>query len=244
MAEETAMRTTRGSLTARSGAGRRLAALACLASAAVAAPAAAHQSNPDFVSVVRGVTPPAPGLRVQVVGGDDAVQIRNPGHHTVVVMGYDGEPYARLLPDGRAQRNARSPATYLNEDRYADVALPAAADADADPVWRPYTDTGLLEWHDHRAHWMGSGTPPQVTDPAARTTVFDYRIPIAVDGRPARIEGTLVWVGRGGDDGPPVVVYGAVAAGGVALVALAVVVVRRRRRRGDGGPGEPGREAW
>ncbi|HET6691050.1 MAG TPA: hypothetical protein VFG74_09310, partial [Miltoncostaeaceae bacterium] len=177
-------------------------------------------------------------------GGDDAVQIRNPGHHTIVVMGYDGEPYARLLPDGRAQRNARSPATYLNEDRYADVALPAAADAEAAPEWRPFTSTGLLEWHDHRAHWMGSGTPPQVTDPAARTTVFDYRIPISVDGRPARIEGTLVWVGRGDDDGQPVAVYAAVAAGGAALIALAAVGVRRLRRRGDRDPGDPGGEAW
>jgi hypothetical protein len=208
----------------------------------MAATALAHQSNPDFSSVVREVTPAAPGVEARMLGGDDRLQIRNPGHHTIVVKGYDGEPYARLLPDGSAQVNVRSPATYLNQDRYGKVSVPARADAAAAPVWRPYTRTGALEWHDHRAHWMGSGTPPQVTDTTVRTRVFDYRVPIAIDGRPGAIEGTLYWVGRGGGGVPVWVWVGIGAAVVVLLAACALAAVRARRRRRA--PGGPAPEAW
>ena len=211
---------------------------------AMAGEALAHASNPDFLSQVRGVTPAAPGLQVRMLGGDDRLEVRNPGHHTVVVLGYEGEPYARLLPDGSAQVNVHSPATYLNQDRFAKVTLPPQADAKAAPLWKPYTSTGRLEWHDHRAHWMGAGTPPQVTDTSARTKVFDYRVPIVVDGRRSTIEGTLFWVGRPG--GPSIFAMVGLGLIPALLVAAAALFwVGRRRDRGPG-PGDdpPAREAW
>jgi hypothetical protein len=42
----------------------------------------------------------------------------------ILVPGYDGEPYLRFTADA-VYRNERSPATYLNEDRYGGVELPA-----------------------------------------------------------------------------------------------------------------------
>lgn len=174
--------------------------LACPATAGVAV---AHVAGPDYVSEIRAVTPPVPGLEVRVLGSDSRLEISNPGHHRVVVLGCRGEPYARLQPDGSSQVNERSPATYLNRDRFGTAAPPAEADPRAAPVWRPYATTGPLDWHDHRSHWMGSGRPPQVKNVSLRTRVFDYRIPIVVDGRRTSIEGTLYWAGRPG--APPVI---------------------------------------
>jgi hypothetical protein len=183
---------------------------------AAAGQALAHGgSRHDFVSEIRRVTPAVPGLEVRVLGSDSRLQLRDPGHHTVVVLGYDGEPFARLLPEGSAQVNVRSPATYLNQNRSADVEVPQEADSRAAPVWRAYTGNGRLEWHDHRAHWMGAGTPPQVSDTTARTKVFDYRVPIVVDGNRATIEGTLYWAGR--PNPPPL-------AGAAALVIVPIMV--------------------
>jgi hypothetical protein len=217
------------------------AVLGLLAWWATAGSASAHTGNPDFSSVVRGVTPSTPGLEVEMLGGDDRLRIRDSGHHTIVVLGYDGEPYARLLPSGAAQVNVRSPATYLNRERAANVAVPARADPGAAPVWRASTSTGALEWHDHRAHWMGLGTPPQVTDPAVRTKVFDYRVPITVDGRPGAIEGTLFWVGRGG--GAPVWAGVGLAAAPVAAFATVLIGAWWLRRRRGRGPRDPAGEA-
>jgi hypothetical protein len=39
-------------------------------------------------------------------------------------------------------------------------------------------ESGTLTWHDHRMHYMATGTPPQVKDEGKRTKVFDYEIPL------------------------------------------------------------------
>jgi hypothetical protein len=141
------------------------------------------------------------------------------------------------------QVNERSPSLYLNEDRYARVDLPADADPSAAPEWKTVDETGQYSWHDHRVHYMSEGTPPQVSDESKRTKVFDYEVPITVDGRPAAITGTLFWVGKG--SGFPIAPFAGL---GVALIALVGSVVIRRRRGSDPEPAdqdppEP-KEAW
>jgi hypothetical protein len=146
----------------------------------------------------------------------------------VTVQGYNGEPYARVLADGTVELNKRSPAYYLNDDRYADVKVPASADAKAAPQWTIVDRTGDLQWHDHRMHWMSKSLPPQVKDKSRRTKVFDYAIPLRVGDRPGKIEGTLVW--QPPASSAPVGMF--VGLGVLALLAIgAVVVVRRRRAR-------------
>lgn len=203
----------------------------------------------DYISKVRSVTPADAELGIEVLDRDDRLALRNASGETVVVEGYNGEPYARLLSDGTVEVNVRSPAHYLNEDRFADVAVPDRADENAPPLWKRVDRSGRFEWHDHRIHWMGADRPPAVRDPERRAKVFDWEVPLRVGGRPGTVAGTLTWVGRP-DDGFPVaaaLALGGVLVGGIVLVA---VVRRRRRRGGDGGadsgdaaPG-PGREAW
>lgn len=232
---------------------RLLGTLAVLVSLVVAAPpAVAHQGNSNFKSEITSITPAADadGLKVEVVNFDDHVELVNRTGKVVVIKGYDGEPYARLSPTGLVEVNLNSPAYYLNEDRFADVTIPDRADPKAAPEWKQVGDTGVFAWHDHRSHYMGVGTPPQVKDKSTETKVFDYSIPATVGGEPVKIDGTLTWVGE--QSGFPIAPF-------IGLALLIVVgaallsVVRRRRDDGDGDghdknqapEGEEGQtEAW
>lgn len=86
-----------------------------------AGPAHGYQTAPAsggdarYRSVVIAIDPPAPGVSASIVGDDNLVRLDNRSPSTVVVLGYSGDQYARLLPDGTVQLNLRSPAFYLNE---------------------------------------------------------------------------------------------------------------------------------
>jgi LPXTG-motif cell wall-anchored protein len=206
------------------------------------APAAhAHEGNPDYRSVIRSVDPSVPDVTFEVLDYDSHLQLLDREGHEVVVYGYEGEPYARILRDGTVQVNQRSPAAYLNEDRFAEATVPPSADPHAPPRWKAVDDSGTFTWHDHRMHYMASGLPPKVTDEGRKTKIFDYEIPVRIDGRPGTVEGTLYWVGRADTSKLPFVVVGLVVLlGGGALV----LVVRRRRDGGGPAAGSPPAEAW
>jgi hypothetical protein len=97
---------------------RRLLAIGVAALLALPAVAFAHQGNPNFRSIITSVAPRESGLTLNVLNGDDRLELINEGKAPVVVYGYNDEPYARVLPDGTVQVNRNSPATYLNNDRY------------------------------------------------------------------------------------------------------------------------------
>jgi hypothetical protein len=217
---------------------RRALALGVAVALLAASAAQAHQGNPNYRSIVDSITPAVKGLTLHVLNYDDRFELTNRSGRTVTVQGYDREPYARVLADGTVEVNKRSPAYYLNDDRFADVKVPASADPKAPPQWSVVDKTGSLQWHDHRMHWMSKSLPPQVKDKSRRTKVFDYAIPLQVGSRPASIRGTLFWQPDSGGGAP----VGAIAALVALVVAAlgAVVVVRRRRSRR---PVE-GAEAW
>jgi hypothetical protein len=203
------------------------------------APASAHQGNPNFRSDVGGMSPATEGVTIDVLNRDDRLLLTNRSDKTIEIKGYEGEPYARVLPDGTVQVNRNSPATYLNEERDGDVPVPPNATAGAPVAWQTENKTGKFEWHDHRFHWMGTGTPPAVKDTSKTTKVNDWSIPIAVDGAAGAITGTLWWTPQE-DSGPPI----AALAGLIALALVGggfVLFVRSRRRRGAT---TPQREAW
>jgi hypothetical protein len=226
----------------------RAAVLAATLLAAAAVPAGAHLGNPSYRSVVRGLAPSIPGLQVQVVGYDDHLELTNRTGRAVVVYGYQREPYARVLADGTVQVNDRSPAEYLNEDRFGTTPVPASAKPSAPPHWRTLDRTGRFSWHDHRMHWMAQRRPSQVTDASRKTKIFDYRIPLRVAGQAGAIDGTLYWVGTAGPGFPVAAVVSLVVL--VLLAVGAVALVRRRRAaEGDDGAGTPreqppAKEAW
>jgi hypothetical protein len=206
----------------------------------------AHQGNPNFRSVFRGLKPPLAGVKVEVIGYDSLYQLRSTAQQTVTIYGYNREPYSRILPDGTVQQNLNSPAVYLNESLFATADVPAHAHAGAPAVWKTIDKTGTIQWHDHRMHYAATGTPPQVKDKHKKTKIFDYSIPVSEGSTHSAIHGTLYWVGSAGGGFP--------AAAGVLFALLligsgAAFVATRRRRRDQGTPDgdediAPEKEAW
>lgn len=220
------------------------AALCVLAAGSTAASGFAHSGNPNYESLVRGVTPQIPGFTVAVLNGDDRLEAQNSGASTVTIDGYNQEPYIRMSPGGKVEVNLRSPAYYLNQDRFYGAKVPESADPKLAPQWKVVGRTGRYEFHDHRMHFMSKSVPSQVKDESKRTKVFDWNVPLRADGTTGQITGQLFWRGAGG--GPPPGAF--VGLGALVLLGAATVVVVRRRRRvrddRDDGPTPSREEAW
>ena len=161
--------------------------------ALLAAPAApAHHGGPKgYTSTVLGLTPSLSGVTARMLGGDDRMLLHNDSGKVLMIKGYNGEPYLRFSPDGVYQ-NDRSPAVYLNSDRYAQIQLPPQASAKAQPQWEKILPGHAFTWHDHRVHWMSPIAPPAVQKtPEKRHHIFDWTIPAEVNGKAVKIRGTL-----------------------------------------------------
>jgi hypothetical protein len=156
--------------------------------------ALAHEGGPKgFTSTVTRVTPNVPGLRATILQGDDRIGLRNTSGQTILVYGYTQDPYLRITPHA-VYRNERSPATYLNEVRFADqsVDFPDDVSAKAPPEWKQVSDGPYYEWHDHRIHWMNPILPPQVRRAKDEPHhIFDWSVPIRVGARNGALAGTL-----------------------------------------------------
>ena len=183
------------------GAMARLARIAVIALGLVlvtATPAAADAAGPsDYRSEVTGIVPALPGVEAEIRGGDSFLELTVDEDHTVIVEGYEGEPYLRFSPDGTVERNLLSTATYLNDDRRgAGVTIPpeaTEADADTPPEWEEVASGGQYAWHDHRVHWMDAG-PPDIDRGERVPGEYDpWRVPIVVDGAAAEVQGTLTY---------------------------------------------------
>lgn len=167
---------------------------------ALAPPAAAHSVSgvgaTNWRTRLVDVRPFVPGLRVRVVELGSRMELTNATGRHVVVLGYQGEPYLRVGPDGVFE-NTRSPATYLNRTRSGADRVPGTADPSAPPQWRKVSAGTTVRWHDHRIHWMGTSPPPQVRREPFRHHVVVPRWEVElrlVDGRRVVASGTLEWV--------------------------------------------------
>ena len=63
---------------------------------------------------------------MEVLQGDDQLHLRNDTGRELLIEGYEGEPYLRFDADAGVFRNANSPATYLNEERYGGAPVPVS----------------------------------------------------------------------------------------------------------------------
>lgn len=163
-----------------------------------AAPAQAHAGDaPDataYRTAVTGVTPPQPGLTVRAVEAGARLELSNGTGHTVEVLGYSGEPYLAVRPDGTWE-NANSPAAYLNETLAGETPVPAAADPTAPPSWRRVSPSTTVRWHDRRARWLSPGLPPAATaDPGREHRLRDWSVPLRAETITFEVRGTLDWV--------------------------------------------------
>jgi hypothetical protein len=159
-----------------------------------AAPAAAHGRGSDATNFRSEIlqTPGFGGVTWRIYGGDEMLGVVNEATEELLVLGYRGEPYLRVGPDGVFE-NMRSPATYLNRERYL-VEAPPEADPDAEPEWEQVSDGNRYAWHDHRIHWMSPTIPPSVTDPDAETLIQEWAVDVVLAGDAAQVTGELRWV--------------------------------------------------
>lgn len=225
---------------------------------ALAGPAAAHEGDPHYRSVVDAIAPPTDGLGAQILDHDDALLVVNKSDRDVTVLDLQGKPYARLLADGTVEVNAHSsmatgenaPPTPGSGGDSADAALYASvtllahgdeehgagdtssATGSLPAAWVTIDRTGRYEWHDPRINYRTHPVPPQVTDQSKETKVKDWRVPLLVAGTPGVIDGTLTWVGEpgAGSSFPTAAVVSLVV---LVLLAVGAVALVRRRRVAD-----------
>ncbi len=200
-----------------------------------AAPASAHTlSGPkpiNYRSRIVSVTPPARGVTLRVVDLGAKLELTNRTGADVIVLGYEGEPYLRIGPRG-AYENLHSEATYVNRSVKGGV-VPDGIDTNprATPQWRKISDAHSARWHDHRAHRMQPGLPPQVaSDPSVFHHVGVAHVKFVSDGTTFDATLALDWVpGPSGVGWIPVIAASFLLGLAVALVravvtALAVLV--------------------
>ena len=163
-----------------------------------APPASAHigggAAGSNFDGRITALAPAVAGLSVRVLQFGDEIELVNDTDEEVHVPGYSDEPYLRIGPAG-VYRNANSPATYLNLNRYATLSMPDHADADGEPDWQQLSTEPHYVWHDHRTHWMSpSQLPPAVAaDPTRTHTVSRWTIPLEHGGTELAVTGELTW---------------------------------------------------
>jgi hypothetical protein len=163
-----------------------------------ATPAAAHGGEaPDATAyriAVTGIDPPAAGLTVRVVEAGTRLELTNDTGRAIEVLGYSGEPYLEVRPDGTYE-NVASPATYRNRTLAGDTPVPPAADPTAPPQWRRVSTSTTVRWHDQRVQWRGADPPPAArADPARSHRLRAWAVPLRDQTRIHEVRGTLDWV--------------------------------------------------
>jgi len=162
-----------------------------------AGPAAAHGGDaPDataYRTEVTDISPAEPGLTVRTVEAGARLELVNKTGHTVEILGYQGEPYLEVRPDG-SYENINSPATYTNQTLAGDTPVPAGADPTAPPQWRRVSGDNSVRWHDQRTQWLSTGLPPQAqADPTRSHKLRDWTVPLREGVRTFEVRGTLTW---------------------------------------------------
>ncbi|GIG65279.1 hypothetical protein Pen01_15740 [Phytomonospora endophytica] len=185
--------------------------------------AAAHGADgvddSDYRVTVTSVPPELTGVEIRPVEAASRLELYNGGPLTVEVLGYAGEPYLEVRPDG-VYVNVFSPAAYLNETAAGSTPAPDYASPAQAPFWQKATDEPRVRWFDHRAHWMNEAPPTQVTNnPGVDQKIFDWAIPLRVGVTNYAVTGTLDWLAP-----PSAGTWGALtllAGAAVAAVAIA-----------------------
>jgi hypothetical protein len=194
-----------------------------------AAPAAAHAGSArviasDFRTRLLAVTPRVEGLEVRLVSNGKHVEVRNRTGKDVEVSGYSGEPYLRVTPSD-VYVNTRSATAYTNKTLDPKTAPPGVSPTKADtgaPSWKRLRTEPVVNWHDHRTHWLPSTLPPAAAAaPDKKHRISNWTVNLTANGTPVRATGTLDYVPP-----PPVSLWWV----GVLIAAGAAALAGRLRR--------------
>jgi hypothetical protein len=112
----------------------------------------------------------------------------------VVVLGRDGEPFARVGPSG-VEVNSHSP-TWADNARAQDQDLAAAAaliDPSAPPEWTPVSATPSYSWLEFRGLYERVRPPRRVLDRHKTAVLRAWTVPLEQSGRRVDVRGETVW---------------------------------------------------
>lgn len=209
---------------------------------AAAAPAAAHGAPAGdavhYRSRVTAVTPAVPGVSVELARDGSWIRVTNTTDVDLVVLGYDGEPYLRLGPQG-AQENLASVTSRVNGVFGTGLVTQdmPTTQAAAAPRWESRGLEPVATWHDARTQYAGTARPPAVAEAPERAHhLTDWTVRGRYGDTPLTIAGTLDWNGKRGLLGSRTS-QALWAAGGLAALACVLLVVAGVRRSGGRAPG-------
>lgn len=142
----------------------------------VAAPAGAHLRSGTVAVDYRAsvIHPETDAYSAQIFQSDRALSVTVKPGHSVVLLGYLGEPVFRLGTAGLSVNAASPTAAALRLIKKAESGPPSTA------RWLEQRGRHSVTWHDSRSQ----GLPPRVS-------VGLWSVPLIVDGHPARLEGQL-----------------------------------------------------
>jgi hypothetical protein len=120
--------------------------------------------------------------------------VKNLSPDPLVILGRDGEPFARIGPKGGVTEvNAKSP-TWA-EVQQADGKDPSdPADSTAPPVWRQVADSPQWSWLEFRAAAPKTDPPAAIVKRGKTVTVKTWSIPYLIGDRRQTLDGITQWV--------------------------------------------------
>lgn len=209
----------------------RAALAALLLGGLTAGPAmAAEDSSPDaayYESAVTAIKPAVPGLELRVRSEDGHLTLVNHTGKTVTVVGYGGEDYLRITPNG-AEENSNSLTSAINASASLDKlsSAGAATSAAQPPKWVKRGEQPTMTWRDYRVLWTNKQRPPIVeTAPHSEHKVFSWAVQLKVGSQPVLVLGDVRWTGAPWVTTTQLVLIAVV----LAAILLAVWVFHRRR---------------
>jgi len=205
----------------------------------------------SYTMVQQSAANPAEGVKIQVLPSATvpAVFVENLRPDPVVILGRDGEPFARIGPK-ITEVNLRSPTWAEMQALGHDP--PAEADSAAPPQWHQVADTPRWSWPELRAAAPKADPPAAVVKAGKAVTVRNWSIPYLIADRRASVAGVTRWVpiadlrrqaaggpGGSGGDGRPLGLYAALAAAAALGGGGWLVTSKVRSRSRTAVKGEP-----
>jgi hypothetical protein len=201
----------------------------------------------SYAMVQKSPKEPAPGVTIQVASASivPAVVVKNESATPIVVLGSQGEPFARIGPKGGATEVNLKSQTWVEIQQALGKDPSDEADAAAEPKWQQVAPTSSWNWLEFRAAAPKSDPPPAVIERGKTVTVKTWSIPYLIGDQRGAIEGITEWVpiaelqervagGAEQDEGFDLALYGGGALVAAVLAAAIWLVTSKVRSRRAG----------
>ena len=148
----------------------------------------------SYTAVQKSSPTPADGVKIQIVPGATvpAIFVENLSPTPVVVLGRDGEPFARIGPK-ITEVNVKSP-TWAGVQQALGHDPSDEADATAEPKWQPVADTPRWSWLEFRAAAPKTDPPKAIVERDEATTVKKWSIPYLIGDQRRAVDGVTQFV--------------------------------------------------